>query len=72
MNGFVVQVGCQQLVFTDIEDVARLLIDYQRHPEAVEKDFIAHQVNKTYGPNISRTCEPASALPQGETAGSRY
>ena len=53
MNGFVVQVGCQQLVFTDIDDVARSLVAYQQNPEAIEKDFTAHQVNKTYDPYVT-------------------
>lgn len=47
LNGFVVRVGCQELVFRDIQDVGRELIRYQANPEAIEEEYLAHAVNKT-------------------------
>ena len=47
LNGFVVEVGCQTLVFNKIEDVAENLIAYQKAPDGMEKKFAADAVNKT-------------------------
>lgn len=47
LNGFIVSVGCQTLIFNRIEDVAEKLIAYQKNPEAVEKLFIENSVNST-------------------------
>ncbi len=47
LNGFVVRVGCQTLVFNRIEDVAANLIAYQKDPEKTEHQFIKDAVNKT-------------------------
>jgi hypothetical protein len=49
LNGFVVQVGCQTLVFNRIEDVAENLVAYQKDPEGTEKKFAETAVNKTLG-----------------------
>jgi hypothetical protein len=49
LNGFVVQVGCQTLVYNRIEDVAENLIAYQKDPEGTEKKFAESAVNKTLG-----------------------
>lgn len=47
LNGFVVRVGCQTLVFNRIEDVAENLVAYQKDPEGTEKKFTENAVNKT-------------------------
>lgn len=47
LNGFVVEVGCQTLVFNRIEDVAENLVAYQKDPDGMEKKFAAAAVNKT-------------------------
>lgn len=47
LNGFVVSVGCQKLVFPTMGELTCALIDYQRDPDATEKKFIAEAVNKT-------------------------
>jgi len=47
LNGFVVQVGCQQLVFTDRTTMAREIDRYYENPETVEKAYVANAVNKT-------------------------
>lgn len=49
LNGFVVQVGCQTLVFNRIEDVTENLVAYQKDPEGTEKKFAENAVNKTLG-----------------------
>jgi len=56
LNGFVVDVGCQTLVFNDIEEVARQLVAYQREPAAREKFFAENAVNKTL--YQEPVCEP--------------
>ena len=47
LNGFIVQVGCQTLVFHRIEDVAANLIAYQNDPEGMENEFIDRAINRT-------------------------
>ena len=47
LNGFIVEVGCQTLVFNRIEDVAENLVAYQKDPDGMEKKFAADAVNKT-------------------------
>lgn len=44
-NGFIVQVGCQQVVFTSVGDLCDLLSKYLRNPEDTEKNFMATAVN---------------------------
>lgn len=46
LNGFMVQVGCQSLVFNRIEDVADNLVAYQKDPAGIEKKFVQACVNK--------------------------
>lgn len=57
LNGFIVEVGCQTLVFNRIEDVAEKLVAYQKNPEAVEKLFIENSVNNTMS-NQPMVAEP--------------
>jgi len=45
LNGFIVKVGCQTLVFNRIEDVAENLIAYQKKPVETEKAFLSNPVN---------------------------
>lgn len=44
-NGFIVQVGCQQVVFTSVGDLCDLLSKYLRNPEDTEKNFMATAAN---------------------------
>lgn len=46
LNGFIVRVGCQELVFTSMETITKELIRYQADPGAVEKEYLEHAVNK--------------------------
>lgn len=59
LNGFIVNVGCQRLVYSDIEVLASDLVRYQRHPEEIEKSYIAKAVNKTIGPFTEPVPAPA-------------
>ena len=61
LNGFVVQVCCQTLVFNRIEDVAANLIAYQKDPEGTKKQFAANAVNKTLGGSVP---DPLNRLPE--------
>lgn len=57
LNGFVVRVGCQTLVFNQIEDVAENLVAYQKDPEGMEKKFAESAVNKTLGGPVPEPVE---------------
>jgi hypothetical protein len=46
LNGFIVRVGCQELVFRDIQDVGRELIRYQASPGAIETEFLKERLIK--------------------------
>jgi len=45
LNGFIAEVGCQTLVFKDIQTVAEELIRYWKDPKAVEKEYLKNAVN---------------------------
>lgn len=57
LNGFIVQVGCQTLVYQNIEFLARDLVEYQKDPERVEVLFRRAAINKT----LERPGEPVRA-----------
>lgn len=46
LNGFICQVGCQQVVFTSITGLIGELGDYYRDPGATEKRYIDNALNK--------------------------
>jgi hypothetical protein len=45
LNGFIVQVGCQMLVYSNMEDLTGDLIEYQSDPEGTEALFRKNAVN---------------------------
>lgn len=47
LNGFVVQAGCQQLVFKSASELATNIQRYYENPQVVEAEFIKSAVNKT-------------------------
>lgn len=47
LNGFVASVGCQQLVFTSVQDLSAAVRDYYLDPEGVEKKHIEGALNKS-------------------------
>jgi len=50
LNGFVCQVGCQRVVFNDVQSLSRAVEEYFLHPEETEKRYIEKAVNKMEGP----------------------
>jgi hypothetical protein len=46
LNGWVCQVGCQTVVFTDLIKMTAEIGNYYRNPEALEKIYIENAVNK--------------------------
>lgn len=50
LNGWIVDVGCQVIVFTDKEVMLKELSDYIDDPQGVEKRYIANAVNKDLDP----------------------
>jgi hypothetical protein len=53
LNGFLVQVGCQQVVFGSIEELCSELKRYQKAPAAVEKEYLTNAVNKGPTPELA-------------------
>jgi hypothetical protein len=49
LNGFKVQVGCQEVVFRDIDELCAELKRYQKTPAQVEKEYLVKAVNKNIG-----------------------
>jgi hypothetical protein len=66
LNGFVVTVGCSEIVFKVMEDLCEELVRYQRHPEAVEKEYMARAVNHP-GPTSGLICTVTEAEAAGRT-----
>lgn len=46
LNGFVCSVGCQQVVYTNVRDLAAELIRFYEHPEETEKHYRTTAVNR--------------------------
>ena len=57
LNGWIVDVGCQRVVFTDREVMAREMMEYYRNPDETEKRYMANAVNRIMP-------EPAAAPPE--------
>lgn len=48
LNGFVVNVGCQTLVFTSKSDLLSQLTEYLNNPKDTEKNFVATACNREH------------------------
>lgn len=46
LNGWIVEAGCQKVVFTDLDNLCSSLKLYYTSPDIVEKQFLAKAVNK--------------------------
>lgn len=46
LNGWIVEAGCQKVVFTDLDNLCSSLKLYYTSPDMVEKQFLAKAVNK--------------------------
>ena len=70
LNGFVATVGCQQVVFLDIDTLAEALRAYVRDPRATERAFLKAPVNRTtntpesiiYNPPPTTDCVLAAVM----------
>ena len=64
LNGFVVRVGCQTIVFDTIEKLTTQIGRYYKDPETVSKEFISAAVNKMNAlPPPAAQCETAMIHP---------
>lgn len=66
LNGFIVAVGCQTLVFGNIAELAGELINYYNNPEKVENEYTSKSVNRTLVPELTGMPDPESRRPQAE------
>ena len=46
LNGWIVKIGCQEVVFTRDDTLAREMQRYIGDPEGVEREYLAKAVNK--------------------------
>lgn len=51
LNGWIVEAGCQTLVYANLHELSADLVRYYSDPDAVEKEFIAKAKNKTMSEN---------------------
>ena len=74
LNGFVVDIGCQQVVFSTIGQLTDTIRRYYESPDKVVKEFLSAPVNKTMGGPVSgspTTCGTESpVLPYPADVGS--
>lgn len=46
LNGFVVTVGCQKVVFDNLKLMKEEIYRYYLDPESVEKEYLSYAINK--------------------------
>jgi hypothetical protein len=46
LNGFVVKIGCQEVVFTSVKDFIKEFTRYQEKSDEVEKEYVKNALNK--------------------------
>ena len=67
LNGYVVRVGCQRVVFNDRELMLRALNDYLNDPVGVTELYQRNSINAKQLGMVSKShgcgCEPVSAPP---------
>lgn len=56
LNGYVCDVGCQRVVFTDKQTMLNQLSEYYDKPEEVEQRYIQRAVNKMQA--VPEPCRP--------------
>jgi len=61
LNGFVVTVGCQEVVFMEIETLVKELIRYHKNPRAVEEEYLQNPVNPPEAAEIPLAAEDMPA-----------
>lgn len=60
LNGFIVNAGCQVVVFTSPSELASAIERYYKDPAAVEKEFVHRAVNRT----MNGPCVPQPPMPE--------
>ncbi len=61
LNGFIVQCGCQTLVFESIFKLGNEIVRYYRDPENVEKEYVKNSINSK---DISNAPTPRVETPR--------
>ena len=81
LNGWIVTVGCQTLVFTDRDKMVQAFLDYNADPEGTEKRFVEDSVNSkvfrrgnncTVTGAVAGTVTGSDFVPYSEPAGMGY
>lgn len=62
LNGYLVTVGCQTLVFNSIETVANELIRYASKPEEVEQEYMKKHSHKLCQPEAQPYTTEGAAI----------
>ena len=66
VNGWVVSVGCQDAVFTNIEHMLGELRRYILNPDLIEKEYLDNSVNKGIGrPEVAQNVYHTAVPPVG-------
>lgn len=63
LNGFIVTVGCQRVVFTTLTTMLTEIVRYQASPQEVEKEYISNALNKS--PKENKLYQPLMEEVQG-------
>lgn len=63
LNGFIVKVGCQQLVASSAPQLADSIEEYYNDPDATEARFIKRAVNQTMNNPVAPQAMPAYSDP---------
>ncbi len=74
LNGWIVNVGCQTLVYRDDEELAKDLLSYLRNHEETERQFTNNSVNsfllKACAPQQVNAASPDGPMVYGISGGS--
>ena len=68
LNGFIAKVGCQTVVFNDIETLAAELVKYYKDPVATEEAYVRNRVNDMSGSTQPSLQQPESPPPPMQQA----
>lgn len=63
LNGYIVDIGCQQVVFTSISSLITAIESYLSNPERVENDWLKNSLNAKHKFDVPDQCEE----PRNET-----
>jgi hypothetical protein len=62
LNGFVVDVGCQRVVFSTTKQLGIAVEEYYNHPDEVEAKYRENAVNKIMNEGTCAAPPPPSAM----------